>query len=183
MNENLEIVHALCRQDIENADAINRRLTARYNEQRREAAANAQRFSRERAEMMNKIQQYRVDIQKQSDEVQRLNGEVTRLEQLLETANSDARNLLSRAELRQTLDDIHTAANSFMSHLKTKMDENEAKMDENGNAHNFGELPGIDVTGDWLDIEAFDVNNHSEAFAETDGTMFPATNPDGVSNI
>ena len=65
---------------------------------------------------MNKNQQYRVEIQ-------RLNGEVTRLEQLLETANSDARNLLSRTELQQTLEDIHTAANSFMSHLKTKMDE------------------------------------------------------------
>jgi hypothetical protein len=70
-----------------------------------------------------------------------------------------------------------------MSHLKTKMDENEAKMDENGNAQNFSKLPGIDVTGDWLDIEAFDVNNHSEAFIEIKGPMFPASNPDGVPNI
>jgi predicted RNase H-like nuclease (RuvC/YqgF family) len=97
---------------------------------------------------MNKIQQYRREIQKQSDEVQRLNGEVTRLEQLLETAHSDARNLLSRAKLQQALDDIYTAAESFIGHLKTKMDENEAKIDENGNAQNFSQLPGIDVTGD-----------------------------------
>lgn len=133
--------------------------------------------------MMNKIQQYRAEMQKQSDEVARLNGEITRLEQLLETANSDARNLLSRTELQQTLDDIHTAANSFMSHLKAKMDENKTKMDENGNAQNFSQLPGIDVTGDWLDIEAFDVNDQSEAFAEMAGTMFPASNPNGVPNI
>ena len=133
--------------------------------------------------MMNKIQQYRGEIQKQSDEVQRLNGENTRLEQLLETANSDARNLLSRTELQQTLDDIHTAANSFMTHLKAKMDENKTKMVENGNAQNFSQLPGIDVTGDWLDIEAFDVNDQSEAFAEMAGTTFPASNPNGVPNI
>jgi predicted RNase H-like nuclease (RuvC/YqgF family) len=133
--------------------------------------------------MLNKIQQYRVEIQKQSDEVQRLNGEVTRLEQLLETANSDARNLLSRTELQHTLEDIHTAAKSFMSHLKTKMDENKTKMDENGNAQNFSQLPGIDVTGDWLNIEGFDVNNDSEALAEMPGTMFPALDLEGVPNI
>lgn len=182
-DEEFEIIHADCRKDIENADAVNRRLTVRYNELRREAAANAQRFSRERAEMMNKIQQYRVEIQKQSDEVQRLNGEVTRLEQLLETANLNARNLLSRTELQQMLEDIHTAANSFVSHLKSKMDENEAKMDENGNAQNFSQLPGIDVTGGWLNIEAFDANNPSEAFGEMPSTMFAASNPDGVPNI
>ena len=126
--------------------------------------------------MMNKIQ-------KQSDEIQRLNGEITRLEQLLETANSDARNLLSRTELQQTLDDIYIAANSFMTHLKAKMDENKTKMDENGNAQNFSQLPGIDVTGDWLDMEGFDVNDQSEDFAEMAGTMFPAANPNGVPNI
>jgi Tfp pilus assembly protein PilO len=151
-------------------------LTTRYNEQRREVAANAQRFNRERAEMMS-------NLKKQSDEVQRLNGEVTRLEQLLDTANLNARNLLSRTELQQTLDDIHTAARSFMTHLETKLDENETKMDENGNAQNFSQLPGIDVTGDWLDIEAFDVNNPAETFAEMPGTMFPASNLDGVPNI
>lgn len=123
------------------------------------------------------------NLKKQSDEVQRLNGEVTRLEQLLDTANLNARNLLSRTELQQTLDDIHTAARSFMTHLETKLDENETKIDENGNAQNFSQLPGIDVTGDWLDIEAFDVNNPAETFAEMPGTMFPASNLDGVPNI
>lgn len=133
--------------------------------------------------MMTKIQQSRLEIQKQSGEVQRLNGEVTRLEKLLETANLNARNLLSRNDLQQMLEDIHTEGQSFMSHLKTMMDENETKMDENGNAHNFSQLPGIDVTGDWLDIEAFDVNNPSEAFAEMPGTMFPASNLDGVPGV
>ncbi|CAG8002209.1 unnamed protein product [Penicillium salamii] len=175
-DENFEIVHAHCRKAIEKADAVNRQLTTRYNEQRREVAANAQRFNRERAEMMG-------NLKKQSDEVQRLNGEVTRLEQLLDTANLNARNLLSRTELQQTLDDIHTAARSFMTHLETKLDENETKIDENGNAQNFSQLPGIDVTGDWLDIEAFDVNNPAETFAEMPGTMFPASNLDGVPNI
>jgi hypothetical protein len=54
---------------------------------------------------------------------------------------------------------------------------------QNENAQNFSQLPGIDVTGDWLDIEASDVNNQSEAFAEMAGAMFPASNPDGVPNI
>ncbi|KAJ5146638.1 uncharacterized protein N7515_001202 [Penicillium bovifimosum] len=182
-DENFELVHANCKKTIENAVAINRQLTARFNEKRREIAANAQRFSRERSEMMTKIQQYSLEIQKQSGEVQRLNGEVTRLETLLETANSNARNLLSRSDLQQTLEDIHTAGQSFMSHLKTRMNENEIKMDENENAQNFSQLPGIDVTGDWPDTEAFDVINDSGAFAEMPATMFPASDQDGVPNI
>ena len=133
--------------------------------------------------MMIKIQQCHLEIQKQSGEVQRLNGEVIRLETLLETANSNARNLLSRSDLQQMLEDIHTAGQSFMSHLETRMNENETKIDENGNAQNFTQLPGIDVTGDWLDTEAFDVINDSGAFAEMPATMFPASDQDGVPNI
>lgn len=182
-DEDFETVHAECRKDMENADAVNQKLTARYNELRREASANAQRFARERTETMNKIHQYRVEIQKKSDEVQRLNGENTRLEKLLELANSNARNLLSRSELQQILQGIHTASQPFMTHLKARMDENESQMDENGNAQNFSQLPGIDVTGDWLNIEGFDVNNDSEALAEMPGTMFPALDLEGVPNI
>jgi hypothetical protein len=70
-----------------------------------------------------------------------------------------------------------------MTHLKARMDENESQMDENGNAQNFSQLPGIDVTGDWLNIEGFDVNNDSEALAEMPGTMFPALDLEGVPNI
>ncbi|KAJ5146599.1 uncharacterized protein N7515_001163 [Penicillium bovifimosum] len=173
---NFEIVHANCKKTIENADAINRQLAAQFNEKRREIAANAQLFSRERSEMRTKMQQYRLEIQ-------RLNGEVTRLEALLETANSNARNLVSRSDLQQTLEDIHTAGQSFMSHLETRMNENETKMDENGNAQNFSQLPGVDVTGDWLDTEAFDVINNSGAFAEMPATMFPVSEQDGMPNI
>jgi hypothetical protein len=39
------------------------------------------------------------------------------------------------------------------------------------------------VTGDWLNIEGFDVNNDSEALAEMPGTMFPALDLEGVPNI
>lgn len=162
---------------MQDADETNRRLTTRLNTLRREAAASAQRSSRERNEMAVKSQQYRLEIQKQSNELQRLQEDVSRLQQLLDTANSDARNLVSRAEQQRILEGIHAAANTFMGHIKSEVDENQNAQ----NLNELRELPGINMAGDWLDIPEFDVQDDA-GFAEMPGTVFPVPGP-GVRNI
>lgn len=121
--------------------------------------------------MVVKSQQYRLEIQKQSNELQRLNGEVSRLQQLLDAANSDARNLVQRTELQRILEGIHAAGHTFMGHIKSQVDENQ-------NAQDLTELPGINMAGDWLDIPEFDVHDDA-GFAEMPDTVFPAPGPGG----
>lgn len=162
---------------MENAEETNRRLTTRLNAQRREAAASAQQSSRERNEMAVKSQQYRLEIQKQSNELQRLHEEVSRLQQLLDTANSDARNLVPRTELQRILQGIHAAGNTFMGHVKSVVDENQNAQ----NLNELRELPGINMAGDWLNIPEFDVHDDA-GFAEMPDTVFPTPDP-GVRNI
>lgn len=147
-------------------------MTTTLNAQRREANAVAQRFSRERNEMTVKSQQYRLEIQKKSKELQRSKEEVSRLQQLLDTANSDARNLVQRTELQRILEGIQAAGHTFMGHIKSQVDENQ-------NAQDLTELPGINMTGDWLDIPGFDVHDDA-GFAEMPGSVFPPPGPGDI---
>ena len=148
-DELFEIVHAHCRTSIENAEETNRQLTRRFNQLRREASANVQRLTKEKNELATKVRQGQSVMETKSNEIQRLNEEVIRLEKLLDTATSDARNVVSRTDLQQTFLDIHSAAKSFIDYLKTRMSENE-------NAQNLNELPGLDMTDhSWIDTAAF----------------------------
>ena len=96
--------------------------------------------------------------------------EVSQLQQLLDAANSDARNLVSRTELQRILEGIHAAGNIFMGHIQSQIGENQ-------NAQNLNELPGIDMAGDWLNIPGFGVHNDA-GFEEVPGTVFPRPDPD-----
>ncbi|KAJ5414986.1 hypothetical protein N7509_000084 [Penicillium cosmopolitanum] len=168
--EDFDKDHPECLEAIRDAEETNRRLTTRLNAQRREATASAQRLSRERKEMAVKNQQYRSEIQKQSNELQRLNEEVSRLQRLLDAANSDAHNLVQRTELQRILEGIHAAGRTFMGHIKSQVDENQ-------NAQDLTELPGINMTGDWLAIPEFD---DDAGFAEMPDSVFPPPAPGDI---
>ncbi|KAJ5267396.1 hypothetical protein N7478_010204 [Penicillium angulare] len=167
-DKHFDIIHAHCRVSLENAEKTNRQLTRRFNQTRRQATANVQRLTKEKTELATKVRQGQSDMKTKSSEIQRLNEEVLRLENLLDTANLNAQNVVSRTDLQQTFLDIQDAAKSFIDHLKTKMNENE-------NAQHLNELPGLDMTDHpWIDTAEFEDMLNDPSLAETPNNAFPA---------
>ncbi|KAJ5267460.1 hypothetical protein N7478_010268 [Penicillium angulare] len=166
-DKHFDIIHAHCRVSLENAET-NRQLTRRFNQTRRQATANVQRLTKENTELAMQIRQGQSDIETKSKEIQRLNEEVIRLEKLLDAATSDARNVVSRTELHHTFLDIHAAAKSFMDYLRTKMNENE-------NAQNLNELPGLEMTDHpWINTAEFEDMLNDPSLEEMPSNTFPA---------
>lgn len=161
---------------LEHAETVNRGLTDQYNRRRRQHAAQEQQWAAEKDQLLQQAQQDRLEIQRLGNEIQCRKTEVTRLEELVATVTSNARGLVSRDEMRKTLDEIHANATVFMNRLTVTMETNE-------NVYGFSELPEPGaIEASWQHEDTFSDVLQDPGIAGLPESMFPAPDPEPAAD-
>ena len=124
------MVHAPCNKVILDAEETNQKLTARFNQQRREA----QRLDAENVRLAAQVRQL-------TAENQSAKGEIRHWKQKFDDATSEFRDHVPREEVQRILREIHDDAVSFADRIGTRKNETE-------NMHLFSALPGSNVAQD-----------------------------------
>lgn len=154
---------------LEHAETVNRGLTDQYNRRRRQHAAQEQQWAAEKDQLLQQAQQDGLEIQ-------RLGNEVAKLEKIVATVTSNARGLVSRDEVRATLQGIHADAIAFMDKLTVTMGTNE-------NMCGFSELPGPGaIEASWQHEDTFSDVLQDPGIAGLPESMFPAPDPEPAAD-
>lgn len=162
---------------LQHAEAVNRELTDNYNRLRRQYAAQARQWAAEKDQLVQQAQQHGPEMQRRQDEIRRLKNEVARQEELVATATSNARGLVSRADVRKTLEEIHADATIFMNKLTVTIGTNK-------NVCVFSKLPEPGaIEESWQHRDTFSDVLQDPGIAGLPDSMFPAPDPEQTAEV